>query len=63
MRTIKVEVPDWCEPCRFRSKRTLFTDWKWTCPFRQRLTGVSLDIAKPVKACRDAEIGRDRQNG
>jgi hypothetical protein len=55
MRKIVIEVPEnYCKDC------SLNRLWGWPyarvrCPFR-RGDGATTDRAKPVKACRDAEI-------
>ena len=55
MRMIKVDVPKVCGyfcPLAF----DFYNNGSWKCPYRKHLT---FDTGqRPVKACRDAEIGK-----
>ena len=58
MRKIAIEVPEKrCKGCSLAIEDSSYQRYK--CPFRHRYWFWFLDDLKPVKACRDAEIGRE----
>jgi len=57
MRKIAIPVPDnKCRLCKWIIWAQL--QYSWTCPARTEFTEVILDNAKPVKACREAEVSQ-----